>query len=156
MISFAEKLIQDGLNLSRTNVETLQVNLGKLCNQACSHCHVEAGPLRTENMTEATVNKIISLIENSPNIKLVDLTGGAPEMNPYFVRLVQYLRSKNIEVIDRCNLTILFEPGMENLADFLADQKVKVVASLPCYTEANVDKQRGKGVFEKSIHNALE
>jgi radical SAM/Cys-rich protein len=151
MISFAEKLIQDGLNLSRTNVETLQVNLGKLCNQACSHCHVEAGPLRTENMTEATVNKIISLIENSPNIKLVDLTGGAPEMNPYFVRLVQYLRSKNIEVIDRCNLTILFEPGMENLADFLADQKVKVVASLPCYTEANVDKQRGKGVFEKSI-----
>ena len=132
-------------------VTWLQVNLGKLCNQACHHCHVDAGPKRTENMDGPTVDRLISLLENSPEIELVDLTGGAPEMNPHFRRLVTAARALGKRVIDRCNLTILFEPGQEDLVEFLAEQEVEITASLPRYSEKNVDRQRGGGVFAKSI-----
>lgn len=156
MIPFNTSLKNAQIQLTRNSVETLQINLGKLCNQACSHCHVEAGPLRQEIMEEVTVNRIIELMNKSKNtLKTIDLTGGAPEMNPHFRKLVKAARALNIEVIDRCNLTILFEPGYEWLPNFLAENKVHVVASLPCYSKANVDKQRGRGVFDKSI-SALE
>lgn len=156
MVPFATTLKNAHIELKRESVNTLQINLGKLCNQACNHCHVEAGPSRREIMEEETVNRIIDLIAKAKGtIKTIDLTGGAPEMNPHFRKLVKAARSLNIEVIDRCNLTIFFEPGYEWIPTFLAENKVHVVASLPCYTKDNVDKQRGRGVFEKSI-NALE
>ncbi|WP_428262705.1 arsenosugar biosynthesis radical SAM (seleno)protein ArsS [Haliangium sp.] len=132
-------------------VSTLQINLGKLCNQACLHCHVEAGPKRTEQMSVEVADRVIALMEASPAVRTVDITGGAPELNPHFRRLVQAARGGGREVIDRCNLTILFEPGQEDLAAFLAELGVHVVASLPCYSRDNVDKQRGQGVFAKSI-----
>jgi len=134
----------------RDHLKTLQINIGYKCNQACSHCHVNAGPNRTEMMS----NKIIKLIPKvikANNIKLLDITGGAPEIHPKFKQLVKEVRSLDVEVMDRCNLTILKEPGNENLTEFLATNKVQITASLPCYLEDNVDKQRGKGVFEKSI-----
>lgn len=136
--------------MRRRGVTTLQVNLGYLCNQSCVHCHVNAGPNRTEMMSEAVIADVEAVL-NTGRIKLLDLTGGAPELSPYFRRLVRFARQRGVEVIDRCNLTILFEPGQETLAEFLAAQKVKVTASLPCYLEDNVDKQRGDGVFQKSI-----
>jgi radical SAM/Cys-rich protein len=151
ILSFEKKLAEHKLTLNRTSVETLQINVGKLCNQACHHCHVEAGPKRTEIMTEATIDRVIELIKNAPGLKTVDITGGAPEMNPHFKKLVRAARSLNIEVIDRCNLTIFYEKGFDDIPDFLKEQKVHVVASLPCYTKNNVDKQRGTGVFDKSI-----
>jgi len=129
----------------------LQVNTGKLCNQACHHCHVDAGPKRTEIMTSETASQIIELLERSPQLELLDITGGAPELNPQFRRLVRAARARGLRVIDRCNLTILLEPGQEDLLDFLAAHQVEIVASLPCYLEENVDKQRGSGVFDKSI-----
>jgi radical SAM/Cys-rich protein len=128
----------------------LQVNLGYLCNQSCLHCHVNAGPNRTEMMTEDVIADIEAVLDTG-RIRLLDLTGGAPELSPFFRRIVSFARARNIEVIDRCNLTILFEPGQETLAQFLADQKVRVTASLPCYAQDNVDKQRGDGVFQQSI-----
>lgn len=137
--------------LTAPSLTTLQVNLGKLCNQACTHCHVEAGPKRTENMTTATVDRLLHLMKASKGLTTLDLTGGAPELNPEFRRLVQEAKGLGLHVIDRCNLTVLSEPGQEDTAQFLADHGVEVVASLPCYSEANVDKQRGKGVFGKSI-----
>ncbi len=137
--------------LVRSELTTLQINVGKLCNQACHHCHVDAGPKRTEIMTPKVVDKILSLLASNEQIELVDLTGGAPELNPDFRRLVTGARALGRTVIDRCNLTVLFEPGQEDLAVFLTDQQVEITASLPCYSEDNVDKQRGKGVFEKSI-----
>ena len=137
--------------LVRDSISTLQVNLGKLCNQACLHCHVEAGPLRTEMMTREVAEAVMTLLERTPSIEVVDLTGGAPELNPHFRWLVQGARELGRSVIDRCNLTVLFEPGMEDLAEFLASHKVRMVASLPCYTEEIVDAQRGGGAFSRSI-----
>ena len=136
--------------LRRSVLETLQVNLGYLCNQQCLHCHVDASPRRTEIMDEKTVADVIRYLKKQ-NLKTLDLTGGAPEMNPYFKELVTAARQLGVHVIDRCNLTILTEPGYEDLAEFLAENKVEVIASMPCYLEQNVDAQRGKGVFENSL-----
>ena len=136
--------------ISRAALTTLQVNLGYRCNQACSHCHVNAGPSRTESMDGATLALIPSVLA-ARQIATLDLTGGAPELHPGFRSLVQQVRAQGVAVIDRCNLTILSEPGQEDLALFLAQQQVKVVASLPCYLEANVDRQRGSGVFTRSL-----
>lgn len=140
--------------LKRQALDILQVNLGYLCNLSCTHCHVNAGPRRTELMDEATINTVLEVIKTR-NVQTLDLTGGAPEMNPHFRYLVTEARKLGCEVIDRCNITILCEPGYEDLAQFLADEKVKVVASLPCYTQENVDAQRGKGVFDNSIKGLL-
>lgn len=136
--------------LRRGPLETLQVNLGYRCNQQCLHCHVNAGPKRKENMTSDTVDDVISFIKRN-KIKNLDLTGGAPELNPEFRRLVMQARAMDVHIIDRCNLSILFEPGQEDLAEFLAEHGIEIVASLPCYQEENVDGQRGKGVYESSI-----
>lgn len=136
--------------LNRTKLDTLQVNLGYLCNMTCLHCHVNAGPKRTEIMERETVDQLIAFMDAN-EITTLDLTGGAPEMNPDFKYLVEAARSRRIKVIDRCNLTILSYPGYEDLAQFLADNEVEVVASLPCYLEDNVDAQRGEGTFDASI-----
>lgn len=136
--------------IRRRETQTLQVNLGYLCNQTCVHCHVNAGPTRTEQMTRATVDLVLDVLR-AGRIKTLDLTGGAPEMNPHFRYLVAAARELGVEVIDRCNLTILEQPGYETLAEFLAAHEVQIVASLPCYSEDNVDRQRGKGVFDTSI-----
>ena len=136
--------------LSRASLTTLQVNLGYLCNMSCTHCHVNAGPKRTELMDLETVELVLAVLKHQ-KIATLDLTGGAPEMNPHFRYLVTEATKLGVEVIDRCNLTILQEPGYESLAQFLADHQVTVVASLPCYSEKNVSEQRGKGVFEQSI-----
>jgi radical SAM/Cys-rich protein len=136
--------------LKRTALNILQVNLGYLCNLSCTHCHVNAGPKRTELMDLATVNLVLSVLKQK-KIMTLDLTGGAPEMNPHFRYLVSEATKLGVEVIDRCNLTILLEPGYEGLAQFLVDHHVTIVASLPCYSEKNVSEQRGKGVFELSI-----
>ena len=150
--TFLEVLDQHGLaGLRRDAVTTLQVNLGRLCNLACHHCHVEAGPKQTELMSEEVVERLLHLLEKNPGIGLVDITGGAPEMNPHFRRLVTEARRLGREVIDRCNLTIFFEEGHEDLPEFLAGEGVHIIASLPCYTEDNVDAQRGRGVFNGSI-----
>ena len=149
--AFTQTLRDRGLTIKRTQTEILQVNIGRLCNQACHHCHVEAGPKRTENMSEKTTLRLIDLLANSKSIHTVDLTGGAPELNPNFRTLVQAARSMGKEVIDRCNLTVLFEKGQQDTAQFLKDQQVHVIASLPCYSKGNVEKQRGNGVFSKSI-----
>ena len=137
-------------SIYRKGLETLQVNLGYLCNQQCLHCHVDASPRRTELMSAEIIDAVILFVEKH-KIKTLDLTGGAPEMNPHFRKLVLAVRASGVHVIDRCNLTILEEQGYEWLADFLADNEVEVVASLPCYLEENVNAQRGKGVFENSI-----
>jgi len=136
--------------IQRRQLKILQVNLGYLCNQQCLHCHVNAGPNRKEIMTRETINEIIEFIDKS-NIHTLDLTGGAPELNPHFRELVEAATELGCQVIDRCNLTVLNEPGQEDLADFLASHRVEVTASLPCYQEDNVDAQRGKGVFDSSI-----
>ena len=137
--------------LRRGATTTLQINVGKLCNQACQHCHVEAGPKRTERMSAEVAQRVLWLLERSPGITTVDLTGGAPELNANFRPLVSAARAMGRTVLDRCNLTVFFEPGEEDLPEFLASHQVEVIASLPCYTAANVDQQRGRGVFEKSI-----
>ena len=134
----------------RSKLDILQVNLGYLCNLSCTHCHVNAGPTRTELMSAENVDLVVEYLKFS-GANMLDLTGGAPEMNPEFRRLVKLASEYHVEIIDRCNLTILEEPGYEDLADFLAEYKVTVVASLPCYSEKNVREQRGKGVFEDSI-----
>jgi radical SAM/Cys-rich protein len=136
--------------LRRQKLTTLQVNLGYRCNQTCVHCHVNAGPTRTE-MMDFEMLALIPDVLKAQGITTLDLTGGAPEMHEGFLEIVRAARALNVKVIDRCNLTILFEPGQEGLADFLAAQQVEVVASLPCYSLDNVDKQRGVGVFGKSI-----
>ena len=138
--------------LTREEVTTLQINVGKFCNQACHHCHVEAGPKRTEIMPPEVAQRIVSMLAANPSITTVDITGGAPELNPNFHWIVAEARKLGRHIIDRCNLTVLFEPGKDHLAEFLADNEVEVIASLPCYTASNVDQQRGRGVFEKSIH----
>ncbi len=136
--------------IARARLTTLQVNLGYRCNQACLHCHVNASPDRTEMMSAQTVDTVLEYLRVS-GVATLDLTGGAPELNPEFRRLVVAARALGVHVIDRCNLTILLEPGQEDLAAFLAAHRVEVTASLPCYTEELVDRQRGKGVYEKSI-----
>ena len=141
--------------LKRRAIETLQLNLGYRCNQSCVHCHVNAGPDRTEEMTAETIDAVIDFLAASPEITAVDLTGGAPELNRNFRRLVIAARSRGLRVIDRCNLTILEEPGFEDLAPFLSAHGVEIVASLPCYQEENVDKQRGKGTFKASLKGLM-
>lgn len=141
-------------SIRRKQLDTLQVNIGYRCNQTCVHCHVNAGPKRTEMMDHETMVLIPQVLERR-HLGTLDLTGGAPELHQGFRELVRNARALGVRVIDRCNLTILFEPGQEDLADFLAAHQVEVVASLPCYSSANVDQQRGKGVFDKSI-TALE
>ncbi len=137
-------------HLSRHPLTTLQVNLGYRCNQSCVHCHVNAGPNRKEMMDGETL-ALIPLVLAARGITTLDLTGGAPELHVGFRQLVHEASALGVKVIDRCNLTILFEPGQENLAEFLTEHQVEIVASLPCYSLENVDKQRGKGVFDKSI-----
>ncbi len=141
--------------ISREALTTVQVNLGYKCNQSCVHCHVNAGPTRTE-MMDAEMLALIPEVIRARQISTLDLTGGAPELHQGFRGLVQAARQLGVHVIDRCNLTILSEPGQEDLADFLAAEKVEVIASLPCYSMDNVDKQRGTGVFERSISGLLE
>jgi len=136
--------------IRRNRVETLQVNVGYKCNQTCVHCHVNAGPTRTEVMDRETVSEVVSYM-NASGIRILDITGGAPELNPHFRSLVLAARNLGAHVMDRCNLTVLEQPGQEDLAQFLAANEVEIVASLPCYLEENVDAQRGKGVFEASI-----
>jgi radical SAM/Cys-rich protein len=149
---FESILQQNGLPILRKHqITTVQVNVGKICNQACQHCHVEAGPKRTESMSLATAERVVLLLQSSRSVNTVDITGGAPELNPHFRRLVSASRAQRLHVIDRCNLTILLEPGFEDLPVFLARNRVEVTASLPCYTRENVDAQRGRGVFDKSI-----
>lgn len=136
--------------LKRRRLETLQANLGYRCNQSCLHCHVAAGPQRTEEMAWETMALILRFARRH-GLRLLDLTGGAPELNPHFRRLVEAARAQGLRVMDRCNLTILNEPGQETLAEFLAQHAVEITASLPCYLEENVDNQRGGGVFQSSL-----
>lgn len=136
--------------ITRQRLEVLQVNLGYLCNLSCTHCHVNAGPKRTELMDKPTVDQVLTFMD-SYALKTLDLTGGAPEMNPWFRYVIQEARLRGIKVIDRCNLVILQTEGYRDLAEFLAAQEVEIVASLPCYLQDNVDKQRGKGTFDLSI-----
>ena len=136
--------------IRRKQLDTLQVNLGYKCNQSCVHCHVNAGPARTEMMTRGTVEEVLAFLRSS-DLRQLDITGGAPELNPNFRYLVSTARELGVHVMDRCNLTILAQPGQEDLAGFLVQNNVAVVASLPCYLEENVDRQRGHGVFDVSI-----
>ena len=136
--------------LARRTIDTLQVNLGYRCNQSCVHCHVAAGPNRTEQMSYAVVQQVLAVVERR-RIGTLDITGGAPELNPHFRDLVRAARELAVRVIDRCNLTILEVPGQEDLPEFLADHEVEITASMPCYLQDNVDRQRGKGVFDGSI-----
>ncbi len=149
--SFPNTLKHHKVCLRRTSVKTLQVNIGKKCDLACHHCHVESGPRHPDNMTGETVDRIIELLSQAPNVETLDITGGAPELNPHFRRLCARGVELGKTVYDRCNLTVLFEPGQETTADFLAEHGIVVVASLPCYSSKNVDEQRGRGVFDKSI-----
>jgi radical SAM/Cys-rich protein len=137
-------------SLKRDQLSTLQLNLGYRCNQSCLHCHVNAGPSRSEQMARETIDIALELLQTN-GIKTLDLTGGAPELNPDFRYIVGAARGLGVRVIDRCNLTILNEPGMEDLAAFLASEGVEVVASMPCYLEENIDAQRGDGVYRSSI-----
>jgi radical SAM/Cys-rich protein len=149
---FADRLVAGKLDLRHTRTEILQLNVGKVCNLVCNHCHVNAGPARKEIMTRETLDRVIDWLART-DILTVDITGGAPEMIPdfrYLVERVKALRPTR-HLIDRCNLTILVEPGYEGLAEFLAERDVEIIASLPCYTPRNVNEQRGEGVFEESI-----
>ncbi|MFK7768974.1 MAG: arsenosugar biosynthesis radical SAM (seleno)protein ArsS [Mariniblastus sp.] len=149
---FAAKLKESGVEqLQSQQVEILQVNLGKLCNMTCEHCHVDAGPDRREIMQRSEIDACIEVLKKNPQIKTLDLTGGAPEMNPHFRDLVVAARKLGRHVIDRCNLTILLAKGFEGMAEFLAANQVEIVASLPCYLEENTDAQRGDGAYSKSI-----
>ena len=142
--------VSDFPAIRRRRLDTLQVNLGYKCNQSCLHCHVNAGPTRIETMDRRTISEVIAFLKAS-RVAQLDLTGGAPELNPHFRQLVLAARNLGVHVMDRCNLTILQQPGQQDLPEFLAANRVEVVASLPCYLEENVDAQRGKGVFEASI-----
>lgn len=150
MQSFVEKLSASGRSLSRSSVAVLQVNLGRYCNLACIHCHVESGPTRKEMMSRENVDAVLRFLGRAA-IPTLDITGGAPELHPDFAHLVASARRLGRHVMDRCNLTVIFEPGMEYLPDFFQRHEVELVCSLPCYSEENVDKQRGKGTFDASI-----
>jgi radical SAM/Cys-rich protein len=136
--------------LRRDALDTLQINVGYRCNQSCFHCHVNAGPTRTEEMTAMVADTVLNFVRRR-KIATLDITGGAPELNAHFRRLVRGARALGVKVMDRCNLTILEQPGQEDLAEFLSEQGVEVVASMPCYLQDNVERQRGKGVFDGSI-----
>src|SRR5215510_7389155 len=136
--------------IRRGRLDTLQVNVGYRCNQSCVHCHVNAGPSRTEEMAADVVDTVLAFLARK-RVATLDITGGAPELNPHFRALVHAARDMGARVMDRCNLTILEVPGQEDLAEFLAREQVEIVASMPCYLEDNVDRQRGKGVFDGSI-----
>jgi radical SAM/Cys-rich protein len=148
IMPFSEKI---KASLTKNSINVLQINLGKRCNLACTHCHVEAGPKRTEELSPEVCNQLIELIYKFPQIKIVDLTGGAPEMNYGFKLLVEAARETGKQVIVRSNLTIYFETGFEDIPDYFAKHQLRVVASLPCYLEDNVDKMRGQGVYDASI-----
>ena len=148
---FEETIIKRKARIRRSHVRVLQINIGKKCDLACHHCHVEAGPKNPDNMVENTVSRIIDLLADSPTTEILDITGGAPELNPNFRRLAIAGRSMGKTVYDRSNLTVFFEPGQEDTPDFLAAHGITVIASLPCYTPENVEAQRGNGVFDKSI-----
>ena len=150
MNRFESVLGAHNLELCRAKIRVLQLNLGKRCNQTCAHCHVNAGPARREMMERETAEKIVAWLENTA-ISTVDITGGAPELNPHFRFLVREARAQGRAVMDRCNLTILWEENQGDLAEFLAAHEVEIVASLPCYSPENVNAQRGDGVFEKSV-----
>lgn len=154
-LTFQETLEDLNLPLRRRSLKTLQVNIGKLCDLACRHCHVEAGPNRTENMTQKTVDAILGSLDQAKEdgliVETVDITGGAPELNPNFRNFVEKLVQRNLHVINRSNLTSFFEPGQKDTPSFLAAHGVEIIASLPCYTLENVEAQRGRGVFAKSI-----
>jgi radical SAM/Cys-rich protein len=154
---FGDQLKQLGqLPLQSDCVEILQVNLGKMCNMTCTHCHVDAGPDRREIMERKEIDACVEVLKQNPEIKTIDLTGGAPEMNPHFRDLVVAARRLDRHVIDRCNLTILLAKGYEDLPKFLAENQVEIVASLPCYIEENTDAQRGDGAYSKSIEALLK
>jgi radical SAM/Cys-rich protein len=144
------RFLDDFPRIQRRHLTTVQANLGYVCNQTCLHCHVNAGPNRREVMQRETIEDILAFLKRAAITKL-DLTGGAPELNPHFRDLVHRARALGVEVLDRCNLTVLSQPGQQDLAQFLAENRVEVVASLPCYLEENVDAQRGDGVFEASL-----
>jgi radical SAM/Cys-rich protein len=150
MRHFTQRIKENGDGFRKRKIDVLQVNMGKYCNQACIHCHVEAGPGRKEMMSRSTVDAVVKFLEKS-EIPTVDITGGAPELNPNFDYLVESCVRLKSHVTDRCNLTVVFEPGKEYLPEFFKRNRVEVIASLPCYTEENVDGQRGDGTFEKSI-----
>jgi radical SAM/Cys-rich protein len=150
MQSFVEKLSGSGRSLSRRAVDVLQVNLGRYCNLACIHCHVESGPTRKEMMSRENVDAVLRFLARAA-IPTLDITGGAPELHPEFAHLVSSAHRLGRHVIDRCNLTVIFEPGMEYLPEFFKRHEVELVCSLPCYSEGNVDKQRGRGTFDASI-----
>ncbi len=151
MDRFEQKVAESGhAPLCSASIEVLQVNLGKLCNQVCRHCHVDAGPTRTEIMSRDTSEQVLDVLQRSAISKL-DLTGGAPELKPHFEYLVQQARSLGCHVMDRCNLTVFFTEGKNHLPDFFRDQQVEVIASMPCYLAENVEAQRGEGVYAKSI-----
>lgn len=154
VLPFATRVCDPATPLRRAHIDTVQINTGKRCNQACLHCHVDAGPKRTEIMDSQTADLALALVR-AANARTVDITGGAPEMNPSFRYLVEQVRNERRHVIDRCNLTIVFEPGQEDLVEFLSTMQVEIIASLPCYSEENVTKQRGQGVYEKSIEALL-
>jgi len=155
-VPFGEMLLAQGVEwLEAVSLEILQVNVGKLCNQTCTHCHVDAGPHRTEIMTRETIEAVLDVVRRYPSLRTVDITGGAPEMNPQFEYLVEQCRGLNRRVMDRCNLTVFYVRGKEHLPEFLRDHQVEIVASLPCYLEKNVDAQRGKTVFARSIDALL-
>ena len=152
LTSFDETLTEHGHTaLHALRIDTLQVNVGKLCNQTCTHCHVDAGPTRTEIMTRETAESVLNVVRRYPELRTVDITGGAPEMNPHFEYLVEQCRVLGRHVMDRCNLTVFFVRDKQHLPKFLADHQVEVIASLPCYLEENVEQQRGKGVYGRSI-----
>jgi radical SAM/Cys-rich protein len=150
MPSFAQRIHQNGNDFNRRGIDVLQVNLGKYCNLACIHCHVESGPNRTEMMSRETVDALLRFLAGT-TIPTVDITGGAPEFNPNFDYLVESAVRLNRHVMDRCNLTVIFEPGKEYLPEFFKRNQVELVCSLPCYSQENVDRQRGKGTFDLSI-----
>ena len=155
-VRFEDRLAQAGLpRLRRSATRTLQVNVGLRCDLACHHCHVEAGPKRTEALDEPLAQRVLEVLAQNPQLETLDLTGGAPEMNPHFRTLVTGARALGRRVIDRCNLTILFHPEQAGTAEFLAGNQVDVIASLPCYTKDNVEAQRGRHVFDRSIEGLL-
>jgi len=155
MIRFQEKLQSLNLQLKKSKINVLQVNLGKFCNLTCVHCHVESGPSKTEeNMNEETAQAVVRFMKKT-NVEVLDLTGGAPELNPHFRYLANEGRSLGIHVIDRCNLTVIYEEGQETLPEYLAQNQIEVIASLPCYEKENVDKQRGRGTFDQSVEAIL-
>lgn len=148
--SFSGVLHDHKLQLKHSRPKELQINLGKLCNLACHHCHVDAGPKRTEIMQWSVMQRILDWAQQA-GVERIDLTGGAPELNPHFREFCEQWLQQGVEITSRCNITVLFEPGQEDLAQWYAERRIRLVCSLPCYTEDNVDAQRGKGTFDKSI-----